>query len=512
MVLNRALSGRARPTAQAEFVIVDMPAGVAETHISTVFFTRDRAYKLLKPIDIGFADFTTTSQRLEAVDRELELNRRLAPDVYLGTADVSEGGEVVDRMLVMRRVPEERRLERQLAAPGSDPGVRRCLDDVVRSVARLHLDASPVRGEAAHMATRDAVRVNWEDNFAVIEAHLGEVIDAEEFAEVRDLAVDYLEGRAELFEERIRAGWIRDGHGDLRAEDVFCEPDGPRILDCLAFSDELRISDVLADIGFLAMDLIHLGHRSKADVLMDLYGELTAETHPESLAHHYIAYRAHVRTKICCLRHAQGDTAKASLARSLHRMALEQLRAAAPVLVIVGGGPGSGKSTLARGLSDSERLACIGSDPLRKELAGLAPDERAGAAVGEGIYDSEMTGRLYAEMTRRAELLLSLGESVVLDASFTSDSHRQAVRDLARRRRVRLVELRCTVAQEIARHRVTYREGDPSDADEVVLEHLTTTAEPWPQAYEIDTAREVAEVHAEAVAHVRSERPGRLRE
>ncbi|MCZ7628738.1 MAG: hypothetical protein M5U19_06625 [Microthrixaceae bacterium] len=270
--------------------------------------------------------------------QELELNRRLAPDVYLGTADVSEGGEVVDRMLVMRRVPEERRLERQLAAPGSDPGVRRCLDDVVRSVARLHLDASPVRGEAAHMATRDAVRVNWEDNFAVIEAHLGEVIDAEEFAEVRDLAVDYLEGRAELFEERIRAGWIRDGHGDLRAEDVFCEPDGPRILDCLAFSDELRISDVLADIGFLAMDLIHLGHRSKADVLMDLYGELTAETHPRVARPSLHRYRAHVRAKICCLRHAQGDTAKASLARSLHRMALEQLRAAAPVLVIVGGG------------------------------------------------------------------------------------------------------------------------------------------------------------------------------
>lgn len=478
------------------------PAGFAETHISTVFFTRDRAYKVLKPIDVGFADFTRTSERLEAIDREVELNRRLAPDVYLGTADVFENGELVDRMIVMRRVEDDRRLERMLASDGLDPVSQHCLDEVVRSVARLHMDAAPVQGAVACMATRDAVRSNWEDNFASIEAYVGEVIDADEFTEVRDLARDYLEGCPELFDERIRAGWIRDGHGDLRAEDIFCEPDGPRILDCLAFSDELRISDVLADIGFLAMDLIHLGHPGAASALLDRYRELTAETHPESLAHHYIAYRAHVRTKICCLQHSQGDKDKAALARSLHRLALEQLRVAAPVLVIVGGGPGTGKSTVARGLSDSEGLAYIGSDSLRKELAGLAPSDRAGAAVGEGIYTPQMTERLYDEMTRRAELLLSVGEPVVLDASFTAEFHRQMARDLAQRRRVRIVELRCMVELDIAQDRVAAREGDPSDADAEVVEHLTAQAEPWPQADVLDTGRDVTMVHAAAVSRV----------
>lgn len=485
-----------------------MAPGFAETHISTVFFTRDRAYKLLKPIDVGFADFTRTSDRLAAVDREVELNRRLAPDVYLGTAEVSENGELVDRMIVMRRVADEHRLERLLASGRSDVDVRRCLDEVVRSVARLHMDAPPLTGGSAHMATRDAVRGNWEDNFGSIEAHVGEVIDAVEFAEVRDLALAYLEGCPELFESRIEAGWIRDGHGDLRAEDVFCEPDGPRILDCLAFSEELRVSDVLADIGFLAMDLIHLGHPGAAEALLDRYRELTAETHPESLAHHYIAYRAHVRTKVCCLQYAQGDMAKADPARSLHHLALDQLRMAAPVLVIVGGGPGSGKSTLARGLSDTEGLAYIGSDALRKELAGMAPGDSAAAEVGEGIYSAEMTERLHDEIARRAEVLLSMGEPVVLDASFTAGSHRQAMRDLAHRRRVRIVELRCVVEPVIARERVATRVGDPSDADAAVVEHLTAVAEPWPEAYGLDTDRLAADVLSEAVSALRRARSG----
>jgi aminoglycoside phosphotransferase family enzyme/predicted kinase len=481
---------------------VTTAGGLAETHISTVFFTCDRAYKVLKPIDVGFADFRQTSERLEAIDREVELNRRLAPDVYLGTADVLENGELVDRIIVMRRVADDRRLEVMLATPRLDSGSQRCLDEVVRSVARLHMEAAPVQGADAVMATRDAVRAHWEDNFASIEGYVGEVIDTDEFTEVRDLVRDYLEGRPELFEERIRAGWIRDGHGDLRAEDIFCEPDGPRILDCLAFSDELRISDVLADIGFLAMDLIQLGHPGAADALLDRYRDLTAETHPESLGHHYIAYRAHVRTKICCLQYSQGDEDKAALARSLHRLALEQLRVAAPVLVIVGGGPGTGKSTVARGLSDSEGLAYIGSDALRKELAGLASSDRAGAAVGEGIYTPEMTERLYEEMIRRAEVLLSLGEPVVLDASFTAVSHREMARELAQRRRVRLVELRCVVEQDTARDRVAAREGDPSDADSAVVDHLTSQADPWPQAEMLHTGRDVASVHADAVTKV----------
>ncbi len=496
--------------------------GVAETHISTVFLTPRRAYKLLKAVDLGFADFTDLADRLAAVDDELRLNRRMAPDVYLGTAEVHEEGELVDRMLVMRRMRADQRLESLLETeslrPGAvragvrdhgthDPGgaglsreVSECIDAVVRQVAALHLAGEPLRGDAAAMATRDAVRRNWSDNFEAIEPHVGSLIYAEEYDLVRRLALDYLHCTEELFGERIEAGWVRDGHGDLRAEDIFCEPDGPRILDCLAFSEQLRISDVLADIGFLAMDLIHLGFDAIAQRVLDRYAELTAETHPRSLAQHYIAYRAHVRAKVCCLQYAQGDADKGDLARSMHRLAAERLAGSAPRLVIVGGGPGTGKSTLARGLSDAAGLAYVGSDIVRKELAGLSPLERAGAAAGEGIYTPEMSERTYRELVRRAEVLLSRGEPVVLDASFTREADRAMPTELARRRRVALVELRCEVDRETAARRVTERVGDPSDADAAVVEHLASRAEPWPEATVIDTSAAPQKALARAVA------------
>ncbi|MEZ5238744.1 MAG: AAA family ATPase [Microthrixaceae bacterium] len=473
-----------------------MTATVAESHISTVLLTSDRAYKLLKPVDLGFADFTTVRSRLAAIDEELRLNRRMAPDVYLGTADVHEDGELVDRMLVMRRMDHRLRLETLLAGlprtgGGGEPQVpgelASCIDAVVRSVAALHAAAPPVRGAAAHMATRDAVESNWSDNLAVIEPHVGEVLDPGEFSEVRRRALDYTEGCDALFDRRIEDGWIRDGHGDLRAEDIFCEPDGPRVLDCLAFSEDLRVADVLADVGFLAMDLVHLGFPDLAGAALRLYGELTAETHPASLAQHYIAYRAHVRTKVCCLQLEQGDLDKAGTARSMHALALDRLRLATPVLVIVGGAPGTGKSTLARGLSEEAGLCYVGSDVVRKELAGISPHSSARAAVGEGIYEPGMTERTYAELLRRAEVLLAHGEPVVLDASFTAGRHREAAREVARRRRCAVRELRCAVDPAVAARRAGERVGDPSDADETVARSLAEEADPWPEALRIET-------------------------
>ena len=482
---------------------------MAESHISTVLLAGDRAYKLLKAVDLGFVDFTDTGERLRAVEQELLLNRRLAPDVYLGTADVTEQGAVVDRMLVMRRMNDSHRLEsllRDCTASGvAVPAhLRACIDAVVRSVAALHAASAPVYGDDAAMATRDAVAGNWADNFAVIEPHVGEVIDRDDFEEVRELATAYLHGSAELFAHRIDRGWVRDGHGDLRAEDIFCEPDGPRILDCLAFSEDLRIADVLADVCFLAMDLVNLGFPREADRMLRLYEEFTAETHPASLAQHYIAYRAHVRTKVCCLQYAQGDMERAAEARALHSLVLDRLRRGAPRLVVVGGGPGTGKSTLARSLSESEGLAYVGSDIVRKELAGLSLEQSARSPVDEGIYSPAMTEATYAELLSRAESLLGLGEPVLLDASFTSDSHRRSVRELARRRRVGLVELRCELDEQVALERVRSRRGGPSDADEVVTAHLHRAADPWPEATAVDTGSTVGEATERALLALRS--------
>ena len=476
-------------------------ARVIETHISRVFITPERAYKMLKPVDAGFVDFTDRETRLAATTAEYELNRRMAPDVYLGLADVHEGSELVDRMVVMRTMPADRRLElllRELdsARVGSDAHAqlreRLCgiLTDVARTVAAFHASCTARSDEGAAMATRDSVARHWQENFDAIEPHVGTVIPPGDFAEVHELANRWLAASEELFARRIEAGWVRDGHGDLRAEDIFCLDDGPRILDCLGFAEEYRISDVLADIAFLAMDVMHLapGDAALADELMARYHEFSDESHPESLARHYIAYRAHVRVKIACLKIAQGDTGQSDGARSLHRLALDQLRASRRRLVLVGGPPGTGKSTVSRAISDGAGFSLCVSDEIRKDLAGIDHLADASAAPGEGIYTAEATGHTYRVMLEQARSLLACGESVVLDASWSSEAHRDAARAVAADAMAELVEVRCETPVEVAKARVLARTADPSDATPDTVDFMASSFDPWPTARTLDTS------------------------
>lgn len=299
----------------------------------------------------------------EVVDPYLFLNRRLTSDVYLGVADVfAPDGAPCDHLVVMRRLPARRRLSSLVSA-----GVRadECVRDVARTVAAFHAKAAAAPKE---VATRDAVRRNWEDNLDVLRGHVSHVIDRDEFDAVALLAERYLAGRETLFTARIDGGYVRDGHGDLLADDIFCLDDGPRILDCLDFADHYRYGDILLDVAFLAMDLERLGAPDLSARFLDWYQEFSGEHHPLSLAHHYVAYRAHVRAKVACLRAGQGAADEVQLARVFHALTLRHLQTARVRLVLVGGLPGTGKSTIAGGLSDTRDWALLRSDVIRKDL------------------------------------------------------------------------------------------------------------------------------------------------
>ncbi len=480
--------------------MVENPApGVAETHVSVVFFTSDRAYKLLKPVTLGFLDHALAAVRLRAATRELELNRRLAPDVYLGLADVEEDGEVVDRMIVMRRLPDDRRLSRLVGTDELDDAVRQ----VARVVAAFHAGLPPA-GDTS-MATRDAVLGNWEDSFAEMARFVGPVLDEADFDEVVELVWAFLRPREALFADRIAAGMVRDGHGDLLAEDIFCLDDGPRILDCLAFRDDLRISDVLADVAFLAMDLDRLAGPETAAQFMSWYREFSNEHHPAALAHQYVGYRAHVRAKVECLRFDQGGADARGHGRDYHDLALGHLRRARVRLVLIGGAPGTGKSTVARGLGDEQGWTVLSSDERRKDLAGIAHDEHAFAAPGEGIYTPEWSARTYAELLRDAELLLARGDSVVVDASWADPEHRADARELADTWAADLVELECVLDPETCKARIAGRlasEEDASDARPRLVDELRDRRAAWPTALVLDTAESREEVLAAARAAV----------
>ncbi len=470
---------------------MDVSPRVVETHVSVLFFTADRVYKLKKPVTLDFIDLSSIEARRNACEREVELNRRLAPDVYLGVADVTGPEGVCDHLVVMRRLPDERRLS-QLLGEGSDVG--ECLDRVANAVATMHGSYlhNPVVDRAADI---DTVRHNWRTNLRELGQFFDRLVEPDTAARIENLAFRYLEGRQNLFEQRVAKGHAVDGHGDLLAEDIFCMPDGPRILDCLEFDDKLRFGDSLSDAAFLAMDLEHLGHAGAAQRFIASYTEFSGDVYPQSLLDHYIAYRGLVRAKVTCIRSVQEGDGRREEVRALLELSLRHLEDSETTLVLVGGLPGAGKSTLARGLAEERGWTVLRSDVVRKELAGVAPSGSGSYRFGEGIYSEDMTELTYRELLRRAEGALGVGESVILDASWVDDRWRTAARDLADRTSCRLVEMCCTVGTHLAAERLNRRRErmtDPSDATQAVLEEMSELARPWPTASLIDTSGTVA--------------------
>jgi uncharacterized protein len=463
-------------------------AALAETHSAVVYFAGDRAFKLKKPVKLGFLDFSTQPARAAACSRETELNRRFAPDVYLGVAEVrAPDGQVCDHLVVMRRMPASRRLSALIeAGEPTGPAVRQ----VARILATQHATANR-SAQIGQQGSRDAVRQRWHDNIDQLRAAArDDLVPDGEIKETGRRADRFLAGRQELFDARIRSGRIVDGHGDLLAGDIFCLDDGPRILDCLDFDDQLRWLDGLDDAAFLAMDLEQLGAPDLAKQFIRWYSEYSGDPAPAALRHHYVAYRATVRAKVACIRARQSDRAAPAEARHLLAAALRHLRAGAVTLVLVGGPPGTGKSALAGAIADRLGFTVLSSDRIRKELAGIEPDQHVPADYGTGIYSQSWTERTYAEIVSRAVVLLGLGESVVLDASWTSGQHRQAVVAAADRAAADVVQLRCSAPLLVTASRVSSRIDGVSDATPTIAARLAAEREPWPEATVIDTADE----------------------
>lgn len=466
---------------------MEEPAAVAETHSACVFLVGDRAYKLKKPVRLDFLDFTTRERREAAVHREVELNRRLAPDVYLGVADVvGPDGDVCDHLVVMRRMPATRRLSTLLR---SGVPLDREIDEIARTVAAFHARAA-ASPEIAIAGRPEFVSDKLDRDLAELGVFADAIVSGAKLDEVGRLTRTYLAGREPLLEQRVAHGFIRDCHGDLLADDIFCLADGPRILDCIDFDDRLRHCDVLSDVAFLAMDLEHLGAATLAEQLMARYRELTNEHHPETLAHYYIASRALIRSKVACVRTSQGESSAAELATTLLELARQHLRRARVRMVLVGGTPGTGKSTLATRLGDRLGWVVLRSDEVRKDVAGLGHATHAEARLGEGIYDAATTNATYEALLDRARTALDLGEPVILDASWSRQHWRDQASRVARETASELVELQCDVPAETAVRRVEHRRAvstDPSDATAAVVMSMRTTFDPWLSARLIET-------------------------
>jgi aminoglycoside phosphotransferase family enzyme/predicted kinase len=464
---------------------------VHETHTGLVILVGHLAYKVKKPVRTDFLDFSTPERRERACQRELELNRRLAPDSYLGVAHLSaEWVGASEPVLVMKRHPDSARLA-TMVRRGEQ--VAESLVAIAEVLARFHESAERGRSVEAQ-GTGAAVKARWEANIAELQQFVGTVVDRQLLESVERLAARFIAGRELLFTARVRAKRIVDGHGDMLADDIFCLPDGPEILDCLEFDDALRYVDTIDDAAFLAMDLEFLGRKDLGDLFLDHYRRLATDTAPQSLKDFYIAYRATVRAKVDCVRFTQGHHDAAADASRHLDIALEHLHACSVRLAVVGGGPGTGKSTLAHALAERVGAVVISTDEVRRAMQNSGAIGGEPGVLNSGLYADENVATVYGEVLRQAHVHLVNGRSVILDGTWRDPYRRDQARELASQAHAAGLELRCAASASTAASRIATRPaGGVSDATPEMATALADGSQQWPEAHRIDTSRPIAE-------------------
>ncbi len=473
----------------------DLDARLHETHTGVVILLGEKAYKVKKPVTTDFLDFSTRESRKHACEREVVLNRRLAPHSYFGVAEYSgPTGELSEPVIEMRRYPDAARLA-SLVEAGEPVLQHLCV--IAEMLAQFHREAG--RGPAIDAEGRpDAISARWHQNLAEVEQHGTGIIERSSVAQVRKLVDQYIAGHTALFDKRVDEGRIIDGHGDLLADDIFCVPEGPALLDCLEFDDKLRYVDGIDDAAFLAMDLDFLGRPDLGDAFVDEYRRRADDPAPTSLTHFYVAYRAVVRAKVDCIRVGQGHQDARTHARRHIDIALKRLRPATMRLILVGGGPGTGKTSLSKGLSEKVDAQVISTDDIRRQLQEAGCLSGAAGELDKGLYSRENVTKVYDEVLRQAELLLRRGTSVILDGTWRDQRQRERAGELAADNAVPLVELTCTLPLEVAAARIEDRAESSSDATPQIAAALAANRSLASGEYHIDTGRPLADSVAEA--------------
>ncbi len=459
-----------------------------ETHISSVLLAGEFAYKLKKPVNLGFADFSSLARRQRFCDEEIRLNRRGAPQLYLDVVpirgplehpcvgDHRAHGAPIDYAVRMRRFGSQARLD-QVARAGRLTPIH--IDRLAANIAALHAQCERAPSGSDYGTLPDIRR--WVlDNIASLQAECVTSALLPSIEQLREWTARELHRRGASLAARREAGWVRECHGDLHLGNLVLLNDAPVPFDCIEFNDALRTIDVMNDIAFTFMDLIEHDLAPFAWRFLSAYLEHTGDFEGLAVLPFYAVYRALVRAKIAQIRAAQPGTPQAE--RDDDRAALERyIRAGvslaepgAPQLVLTCGLAGSGKTTVAQFMLETLGAVRVRSDVERKRLFALPAQAHRPAQVGAGLYDADATQRTYERLAAAAARILGAGMPAIVDASFLQHRHRQAFHDLARAAGVPFSIVACQAPLATLRARITQRQAlqtDASDATLEVLEH-----------------------------------------
>ncbi|TCR76717.1 bifunctional aminoglycoside phosphotransferase/ATP-binding protein [Rhizobium sp. BK376] len=451
------------------------PVETIETHISRIFLVGDRAYKLKRAVKLPYVDFSSAEIRLAACRKEVELNRKTAPGIYLGVRTITRErqgvlaldgqGQLLDALVEMQRFDQSQLLDHIAMSGGLTPSM---MTSLAKSIARFHRGA-PVIHEAGGAANIASVLKINAAGFAT-----SHVFTTEEVGELTVAFDRCLRRLSDLLDQRERAGKVRRCHGDLHLRNIFLLDGEPCLFDCIEFNDQIATTDVLYDLAFLLMDLWHRGTLEFANLVMNRYLDETDEEDGFAALPFFIALRAAVRAHVIATQAEDAGDEAATLsgeARSYFGLARSLLESVPPQLIAIGGLSGSGKTTIAEILAPRISLApgarIIESDRIRKAMHGVPVETRLPPAA----YRPEISAKVYQEMAWRARLILAQGGSAVADAVFDRPANRRMIEEAAAEGHHRFSAYWLEADPAVLWQRVAARIGGPSDATVDILAH-----------------------------------------
>ena len=456
-----------------------------QTHISYVFIAGHYVYKVKKPVNFGFLDFTTLEQRKFYCEEELRLNRRLAPNIYLdvvpimqdnsGNLSLGGTGQVIEYAVQMKRLPLDKMLKILLAQNQADKII---MDAVAEKVARFHRTAE-TGGKIDQMGSIQTIHHNTDENFEQTEKYVDVTIPAYQFHFIREYVKIFLDSNKDLLEKRIAQHKIRDCHGDLHLEHI-CVADDIIIFDCIEFNERFRFGDVAAEVAFLTMDLDYNGYTRQAEDFVHAYLKYSDDADLQALLNFYRCYYAYVRGKVISFRLDQKEIPeierseiKKTASKYFDLAYTYAARLEKPVLILTAGLIGSGKSYQAQKIAARLGADVIRTDILRKEMLNIKPAEKHQESFGQGIYARDVSQKTYEKAIELAAEKIQRGRPVIIDASFKNRSDRALAVNLSERLQVPFYIIECICPDDVVKIRLDKRKLDkdnPSDGRWEILQ------------------------------------------
>jgi aminoglycoside phosphotransferase family enzyme/predicted kinase len=437
-----------------------------ETHISWVLIGKNTVYKIKKPVDFGFLDYSTLSKRLEFCQKEIELNSRLTKNMYLGISkivlkngdiDIDKEGEVIDYAVKMKKIPQDRMMNLLIEEDKIKP---QYMENLAKIIANFH-KKSKTDSYISNFGTVESNKQNTDENFEQTESGIGEYLTKFQYNTIKDYTNNFYTNNQILFQKRIKSKKIRECHGDMYSRNIcIVSNDEIYIYDCIEFNERFRYSDVASDVAFLLMDLENYGRYDFSKIFLDNYIKYSNDNDMLNIIDFYKIYRAYVRGKIAFFMQNKAE------ANGYFDLAFGYLpKEYKPKLYIMCGLTGSGKSYIAEKLSNKIDAEIISSDETRKELMGMKPLDKDLSDFNQGIYSKDITKQVYQKMIDNAYKLAKNGKNVILDATYLLDEQRENVADSFKRLNIKPTIIFVDVDDKTALEHFKKRKKEKSASD-----------------------------------------------